>query len=260
MRRSLIFIGVAVALAGIALGLWRPWLAQPDAVPTPTFAATFATLLKQQHFVEVPLTRSKTGYLDAMAQAQGQPLLLYLDTGNTENQVEEAVAVRLKLSRRRAEKGILAAKETDPSEVVVLEHLSLGGLQLRIEATLNSQASANQGRKELGEAPYDGLLGVEFLNDYAAVIDYGSAKLFLLDRTHEPTPTSAAERARLLKNAGYVELPLTLRENGLPDVTAEINGQPFVLLVDTGAQKVTVDESLADRLKLPQHDKPGMKH
>ena len=119
---------------------------------------TLASLLKQQQYVEVPLRRGKTGYLDVTGQAQGQPLLLYLDTGNTDNQLEDAVAVRLKLPRRRADVGIIVAKETAPPELVVLETLSLGGLESRIETVLNSQA-ANKIRKANGEPPYDGLLG-----------------------------------------------------------------------------------------------------
>ena len=98
------------------------------------------------------------------------------------------------------------------------------------------------------------------MKEHAAVIDYGSVQLFLRDRVHEPAPTAAEERARLLKKAGYVELPLTLRTNGMPDVTAELNGDRVVFLVDTGAQLTNLDEMLADRLKLPQHNKPGMKN
>jgi Aspartyl protease len=122
---------------------------------------------------------------------------------------------------------------------------------------LISQASANQVRKGNGEPPYDGLLGAPFLKDKAAVIDYGSVQLFLQDGAHQPVPAAAAERASLLRNAGYVELPLTLRANGMPDVIADLNGEPALFLVDSGAQLTTLDQALADRLKLAQQDTPG---
>jgi predicted aspartyl protease len=252
-RRLLLLLGVGAIAAGIVFAIWRPWGTQRD-VPPPL---TLASLLKQQQYVEVPLRREKTGYLDVTGRAQGQPLLLYLDTGNTDNQLEDGVAVRLKLPRRRADVGIIAAKETDPAELVVLDTLSLGGLQLHIEAVLNTQASANKGRKARGEPPYDGLLGAPFLKDKAAIIDYGSVQLFLQDGAHQPLPAAAVERASLLRNAGYVELPLTLRANGLPDVTADLNGEPAVFLVDSGAELTNLDQTLADRLKLPQQDIPG---
>ncbi|HEV3005361.1 MAG TPA: retropepsin-like aspartic protease [Pirellulales bacterium] len=241
-------LGIAAVATGIVFALWRAW------VPLPP-PRTLTALLKQQQYVEVPLSRGTMGFLDVTAETQGHALLLYLDTGNTDNQLEEAVAVRLKLPRRRASVGIIAAKETDPPELVTLE-TSVGAVSSRIEALLNSQP-ANKGRKDNGEPPYDGLLGAPFLKENAAVIDCGSVQLFLRGRAHQPSPTAAAERARLLKDAGYIELPLTLRANGLPDVTAELNGERVVFLLDTGAQLTNLDQSLADRLRLPQRDTPG---
>jgi predicted aspartyl protease len=254
MRRPLLLILCIAAVAtGIVFAISRARVPPQDLSPQRTLTA----LLKQQQYLEVPLSRSKMGYLDVTAETQGQPLLLYLDTGNTDNHLEEAVAARLKLPRRRAAMGIIAAKETDPPEIVTLEMLSIGGLPTRIEAVLNSQASANKSRKDYGEPPYDGLLGAPFLKENAAVIDCGAVHLFLRDRAHQPPPTAAAERARLLKDAGYVELPLILRANGLPDVSAELNGEPVVFLLDTGAQLTNLDQALADRLSLPQRDIPG---
>ncbi len=254
MRRRLpLIFGIAAVAVGIVFALWRPWVAQRD-VPPPI---TLASLLKQQQYVHVPLSLSKMGYIDVTAQAQGQPLLLYLDTGNSDNHLEDAVAMRFKLPRRRADVGIIVVKETDPPEMVSLETLSVGGLQSRIDAVLNSQASANQIRKTNGEPPYDGLLGAPFLKANGAVIDYVAVQLFLVDRAHPPPPTAAAELARALKGAGYVELPLTLHANGMPDVLVELHGETFVFLVDTGAQVTNLDQTLADRLKLAQRDIPG---
>jgi predicted aspartyl protease len=252
-RRLLLLLGIAAVAAGIVFAVWRPWGTERDVPALPTLAS----LLKQQQYVEVPLRRGKTGYLEVTGQAQGQPLLLYLDTGNFNNQLEDGIAVLLKLPRRPADVTIVAVKETDPAESVVLESLSLGGLQSRIEAVLNSQASANTGRKAAGEPSYDGLLGAPFLKDKAAVIDYGSVRLFLKDGAHQPVPAAAEERASLLRNAGYIEVPLTLRANGMPDVTVDLNGQPTLFLVDSAAQLTSLDQMLADRLKLPQQDIPG---
>ncbi|HLJ94263.1 MAG TPA: aspartyl protease family protein [Gemmataceae bacterium] len=252
-RRSVLLLGSAAVAAGIVLAIWRPWGTRRD-VPPPL---PLAAVLKQQQYVEVPLGRAKNGYLYVTGQAQGQPLLLYLDSGNTDNQLDDAVAVRFKLPRRRAEVGIIVAKETAPPDLVVLEALSLSGLQARIEASVSSLDSANRIRKANGEPPYDGILGAPFLKEKAAVIDYGSVQLFLQDGAHQPVPGAAAERASLLRNSGYVELPLTLRASGLPDVTADLNGEPALFVVDTGAQLTSLDQMLADRLKLPQQDVPG---
>jgi predicted aspartyl protease len=254
--RLLLILGIPVVGVGIVLALWKPSVTPPPVPPQ----SPLAGLLHQQGYVNVPVSRGKIGYLDVTAQAQEQPLSLYLDTGNSDNHLEPAVAARLKLPVHRAAVGIIAAKETDPLDQVTLDSLSLGGLRSQIEAVLNSVASANKGRKDNGEPPYDGLLGAPFLKNNAAVIDFGSVQLFLRDSGHQPAPGASAERARLLKDAGYVELPLTLRANGMPDVEAELNGERMVFLLDTGAQLTNLDETLAGRLKLPQRDSPNLKN
>ncbi|HEV3417859.1 MAG TPA: retropepsin-like aspartic protease, partial [Pirellulales bacterium] len=48
--------------------------------------------------------------------------------------------------------------------------------------------------------------------------------------------------------------------NGLFDVTAELNGERVVFLLDTGAQLTNLDQTLADRIKLPQRDVSGQKN
>ncbi len=102
------------------------------------------------------------------------------------------------------------------------------------------------------------MLGAPFLKEHSAVIDNGSAKLFLWDRADQPPAEAAAERARRLKEAGYVELPLALHAGGLADVAVEFNGQPVVLLVDTGAQFSHIDTAAARRLNLPPPKKSRM--
>ena len=71
-------------------------------------------LLVKQQYVEVPLRRTKFASLDVAAKIEGDSLLLYLDTGNTDNMIEPAVAQRLKLRSQLASHGITVLKETAP--------------------------------------------------------------------------------------------------------------------------------------------------
>jgi predicted aspartyl protease len=254
-RQPLIAIGVVVLAVAAALAVW--WSRRPRRDVSPEFA--LAPLLVKQQYIEVPLRRSKIASLDVAAKIEGESLLLYLDTGNTDNMIEPAVAQRLKLRSQLASHGITVLKETAPPQQVVLEGLSVGGVRSPVAALLVEQNNSNAARKELGEPPCDGLLCAGYLRDHAAVIDNGALRLFLLDRGgRPPLATDAAERAARLKQAGYVELPLALHAGGLADVAVEFNGQPVVLSVDTGAQFSHIDTATARRLNLPPPKKSRM--
>jgi hypothetical protein len=153
---------------------------------------------------------------------------------------------------------LLAVKETDPPLEVVLESLTVGGMPSRVEALLVKLDQVNRVRKESDDPPCDGVLGAPFLKEHAAVIDYGAMKLFLRDPTHPAAPTGAAqERCRALRDAGYVELPLAIWGKGQPVVKGDLNGEQGEWVVDTAAQKCTIDTAAAGRLKLRLQDVPG---
>ena len=94
------------------------------------------------------------------------------------------------------------------------------------------------------------------MKEKAAVIDYGSVQLFLQDGADQPVPAAAAERASLLRNAGYIELPLTLRE-WIARCHSRPQRRARRFSCGHGAQLTSLDQMLADRLKLPQQDIPG---
>jgi predicted aspartyl protease len=94
--------------------------------------------------------------------------------------------------------------------------------------------------------------------------------LFGCGRQHTPPPAPTAQSTkkmpapelvlnqaaisdldRLLKDRGYVAVPLLLTKDGFYDVEVKVNGQPLLFLVDTAAGTVTLDTPVAERLKLP---------
>lgn len=67
----------------------------------------------------------------------------------------------------------------------------------------------------------------------------------LILRQHNPNPLQIVA-------AGQADLVLKRSRDGHFRVAATLNGQPVVLLIDTGASILTIDQSLAKQLALPE--------
>jgi predicted aspartyl protease len=87
--------------------------------------------------------------------------------------------------------------------------------------------------------------------------------IFLLlrpNRPHEVPPANfesaersispEEERADLLRRNGFTEVPLRMANCGDLDVTCQVNGEPCLFYLDTGATDTAVDKRVVERYKL----------
>jgi predicted aspartyl protease len=205
-----------------------------------------AKVLKKRGYVDVPLTISKTGLLDVKVEVDGVPMLLVLDTGANNVNLDRASAKRAKLAVKESDEKTAAQGGTVPAGVTKISSLSVGEIVSPAESYVVDFSPTNAWRKGRGDPPCDGVLGGGYLKNWSAVIDCARLKLYLLD------PAQRAKKlTKAMKRGGYVDVPIVLNENGLLDVKAEVDGQPMLLFLDTGdPTTISLDQSSAKRAKL----------
>jgi hypothetical protein len=157
------------------------------------FALTCCTASAAPLTVPFDFSRAAIG-LDVTVK--GQPLFVILDTGVDPSAIDTARAEALGLKIDRGASGE-ASGEGDAKEAKVypttLDGLAIAG---RTFAPIDALAldmsaiSAGYGRK------VDGVLGYSFLADKIALIDYGQARLGVLDRPADAAPSVQACRKR----------------------------------------------------------------
>jgi len=214
---------------------------------TPPPAKGLAEWLTKRGFVEVPLTLNKMGLLDVKVEVEGLSMLMVLDTGANNINLDPASAKKAKLTVNKVEgKTSVVGGELETGQTTI-EKLSVGRTTSPpAYSYVHDFAPMNAARKQFGDPPCDGVLGASVLIYWSAIIDYANLKLYLLD------PERKSESpAELLKKAGYTETDLTLNKAGLLDVKVEADGTPLLLFLDTGARPaVSLDWSSAKRAKL----------
>jgi Aspartyl protease len=148
---------------------------------------SLAAFLEAAGFRRVPLSRTRVGHFEAAGTLNGHPVRVLIDTG--------AASTVLSLSRVH-ELGL---------EAVPLERCGAGaggsnlrvfevrGAELRLGDVIPRPAMllamdlgrVNEAMAQKGAAPVDVVLGVDVFTKQVAVIDYGSASLFLRDASSE---------------------------------------------------------------------------
>jgi len=139
------------------------------------------TYLKAKGYVDVPLNIIKGGHLDVEVKVNRETLRFILDTGSGATVIDAAVAKRLGLVATKTDKTLAGVSGAHPLEKTLIEQLSVGPVQSREEAIVADLSAVNAERKKDGDPPCDGLLGATLLQLFCAVIDYPSAKLFLME-------------------------------------------------------------------------------
>jgi predicted aspartyl protease len=107
-------------------------------------------------------------------------------------------------------------------------------------------ALRNSSRQDSGNARVDGVLGLDILGRYKAVINCRTKLVFFkVDQTRQMQlgPVAASEK--------FTRIPLRREENGALTVPCSIHGQPARLLVDTGAFITTFHEAFVRSLGIP---------
>lgn len=81
--------------------------------------------------------------------------------------------------------------------------------------------------------PVNGLLGLDLLQKYGAVLDCGHQMLYL--NPGGPNPTLSHRLGAILMDRGFAEVPIHLTRDHRLEVESAINGRPTRLIVDTGS-------------------------
>jgi len=149
------------------------------------------------------------------------------------------------LEEKAAEAGVVGAMARGTR---VIESMRCGAAELRGVNALSmafSGTHAGRARRHWAKAGRDGLLGLDTLRDWGAVIDMAAMRLYL--RTDPKVTSNLGEK---LRTAGWTEVPLQ-QQKGHINVDAEAGGQRGTLTVDTGATFTTLDRHFAVKARLP---------
>jgi predicted aspartyl protease len=128
--------------------------------------------------------------------------------------------------------------------------------QLKLGAVLLTNIPVRVANLRVDDRPtaYDVVLGADFLLRRHAVLDCGSARLYL--RNAPLTPTEREKFERELMDRGWVAVTLKRRTPPTWSVAAQINDQPVELLVDNGATWSCLDPQFAQLANL--YPQPSM--
>ncbi len=190
-----------------------------------------AAVLSQLGYELIELRRTGQNHLFLFAQVNNRRRSCLVDTGWSFTTVSTNTAARL-------------------NPPLTIGQFKLGRVILTNEPVMVQDMRVN-GRP----APYDVVLGCDFLTRHHAVIDCANNRLYL--RRTAPSPEQAEVLERQLRNAG--KLAIELKRHRPPALTcqAKINQQPVALLVDSGAVWSCLDAKTAAALNLQLSPSPN---
>ena len=172
----------------------------------------------------VPLRRTEDNHLYLTGRVNGRRSSILVDTGTPFTAISTNMA-------RSTERDCTIAQ------------LTLGDI------TLTNQPALVQDIRYDGQtAPFDIVLGVDFLRRHAAIIDCGKRRLYLPSQSADLTTQPAI--VSILHQAGFTSLELASKHPPALTCGARVNGQPVELLVDSGAALSCLDTRQIERLGL----------
>ena len=152
--------------------------------PTPATArppSGMHSLLRDHGYVGIPTRRLRSGHYQASVNADGQQLLLIVDSGASTSVLDNASAVRLGLRLRRSRariSGLGAAAQR--AHRATLEDVRIGALRLdSLPVVVLDLSHVNQSLQNEGIEIADGVIGADLLAQRGAVFDFTSGVLYL---------------------------------------------------------------------------------
>ena len=221
---------ITVVLAGLIVGAWHCAGGEASSAPT------LEDYLKGLGYQSVALENNR--YSQPFVQGvlgNGRKLKFIVDTAWSVTTLKESVAQGLKTVSDLGgivEDSILG-KVTN-HDIVMVDKLTIGGVEF-----LNQPARVRQLRADFTVVPYDGALGFDFLLRNFSLIDSWRHQMYV--RTSNPSREQLQALAETLRLSGFTEIPL--EPHYLLGVRAEINHQPVLLAIDTGAAFEELDDS-----------------
>ena len=139
--------------------------------------------LGASHYRQVPLNRNGVGHFEAAGTLNGRPVRVLIDTGAASTVVSLPLAQELGLEIRSL------GRRGGGAGGANLEIFEIRGGDLRLGSVIPRTrglyavdlAHANASLAQKGASPVDVILGADVFDAQAAVIDYGTASLFLKD-------------------------------------------------------------------------------
>jgi len=169
--------------------------------------------------------------VDLAPEGNARALRFMVDTGATHNVATPRAAKELGIRVRRHKR--------DP-----YRRATVLGRDVQVHVDVRSSDTASRTGWEYA------LLGGDFLGRYVLELDFRGRRLRFLDPDRFEVPES-------VDAPGEAVLPLRVRMNR-PGVELHLNGEPFVVLIDTGAPPpLIVSGEVAEAAGLPANGLPG---
>jgi len=200
--------------------------------------------LKHRGYEQIELRRSGENRLFLFGKLDGHKCSVLVDTGWSYTTISCNAAERLKSHaplELQPEEAIPTADPRHPA--MIMSNLKLGRVTFTRQPVFVQDLVFNGQR-----APFDVVVGCDFLIRNSAVIDCAKRRLYT--RRGGRSPEQQAEFENGLQEERY--LPVVIRRTNPLALScpARLNGKPVELLVDTGAVSSCLDTDLAKSLGL----------
>jgi predicted aspartyl protease len=174
----------------------------------------------------------------------GQPANLLVDTGASHVMLDAEAAASFGIKPSQRGLRYIRFSEINGQELPLgfAQNLTAGSMSFgSVLVTLR-----NSSHSGTGSAHIDGVLGLDILSRYKAVINCRTKLVFFkVDQARQMHLDSVASTER------FARIPLRREENGALTVPCSIRGQPARMLVDTGAFITTFHEAFLKSLGIP---------
>jgi predicted aspartyl protease len=154
------------------------YLREAEAAADPLDLAGFFT---SQGYLAVQLVRSQSGLLEAPVRVGGLPATMIVDTGAGRTCLDCATVQRLALPTRPTDRRAVGfGGASEPIAYVIMDQFWIGPCRLpAVEGVVTDFSHVHAARSEMGDQPFDGILGADVLTAQAAILDYGALTLYL---------------------------------------------------------------------------------
>jgi predicted aspartyl protease len=166
----------------------------------------------------------------------GQRAKLLVDTGASQVMVDASVASTFGIRPSQGGMGYIRSTKINGQELPVAFAQTFTAGTMSFGSVLVTLR--NSSRSDSGNAHVDGVLGLDVLTRYKAVINCGTRLIFFkLARTLQTQLSSVTASEK------FTRVPLRQEVNGALTAPCSIHGQPARLLVDTGAFVTTFTDA-----------------
>ena len=174
----------------------------------------------------------------------GQPANLLVDTGASHVMLDADTAASFGIKPSQRGLRYIRFNEINGQELPLGFAQNLTAGSMSFGSTLITLR--NSSYSSVGSAHIDGVLGLDILSRYKAVINCRTKLVFFkVDQARQMHLSSVASTEK------FVKIPLRREESGALTVPCSVHGQPARLLVDTGAFITTFDEAFLRPLGVP---------